>query len=84
MSDILITVLGVYGAIILVMSIVQFKEDSFILPDVFDIYDGTSMNWFGCILVSISIIMFNPIVSIGWLIYKLIYFICHVGRKDDE
>lgn len=84
MSENLTLVLCVYVAIILVMSILQFNEESFILPNVSDLYDGTNMNLFGCILVSLIIIIFNPIISIGWLIYKLIYFICHVGRKKNE
>lgn len=52
-------------------------------PDIHYIYNSTKMNMFGCVSCAILIFIFNPIVSLIWILYKITYFITHIGRKNN-
>ena len=52
------------------------------------LYRLTTMNWFGCLFVSLLACIVNPfycsMMIIGWIfykIYKFVFWILHVGRK---
>lgn len=55
------------------------------------LYKTTKMNMFGCILCFILFLLFDTIYVVLCLIVQLIYsiigfiyYICHVGREDEE
>lgn len=55
------------------------------------LYEISKMNWFGCWFCFILISIFSPILlciklidAIIGYIYNFIYWLFHVGRKDDE
>lgn len=47
------------------------------------IYKKSKLNIFGSIVVSILAVLSNPGYCIIMTIYAIIYFIFHVGRKED-
>lgn len=74
-----------YSVMIAVNAVIASFSDSFLTFSVFDLYHETKMNWFGCTLTWIGIVIINPY---WWLIYAPVYYICvffkwlfTVGRK---
>lgn len=45
-----------------------------------DLKEQTRMNWFGCIVTSLSLLAITPIVWIG----RFIYWLFHIERREDE
>lgn len=61
------------------------SDDSLLILSVTDLYSETKMNWFGCSLAWIGIVIINPF---WWLVYKPLFYIgvffkwlFTVGRK---
>ena len=86
-------VLLFYLFLISLASLVEFLAsigiNTLIFPST--IYEISKMNWFGCWFCFILISIFSPILFcikiidaiIGYS-YDFIYWLFHVGRKDDE
>ena len=81
------TILGIIT--IFLELIVSIWVNTLIFPST--IYEISEMNWFGCWFCFILISIFSPILFcikiIGAIIgysYDFIYWLFHVGRKDDE
>lgn len=81
------TILGIIT--IFLELIVSIWVNTLIFPST--LYEISKMNWFGCWFCFILISIFSPILLCIKLIYAIfgysydfIYWIFHVGRKDDE
>ena len=53
-------------------------DKEFIIPK---LYRLTKMNIFGCIMTYIFLIIIDPLLIIPLDLYKIIYWLFHVGRK---
>lgn len=53
----------------------------YVLLNPCDIYDIWKVNYFGCGLLTIIFNLLCPVLTIIYWVYKLIYFICTVGRR---
>lgn len=81
MVDIKIAILAVYFSIIVaigILSLIDGINNFYKTPK--EIYENTEMNVFGCIVVWVFSIIFNPLR----FIFLFIYFLFHVGRKNEE
>lgn len=79
-NDVLIAII-IYVVLSVAVSITLALYDYFedgvtteILPQ--ELYYNTDMNWVGCIIVSILLLVLIPLV---WL-YRLFYMLFHIGR----
>ena len=78
MSEASLAIISIFCSIWAVASIVipvccLFETGKFeVLPH--ELKKTTTMNWFGCTLVSLLLFIFTPIFWIG----KLIYWLCHI------
>lgn len=97
MSEFQISMLSLYGVVCLLMMVItlghvvwQNDEDYFFNLSPLGLYSETEMNWFGCILVWMFILLVNPI---WWILVRLfeylinitikfISWLIHVGRKE--
>lgn len=86
-------ILGLYMGLTILITLVEFIAsiglNTLIFPST--LYEISKMNWFGCWFCFILISIFSPILLcikfINAIIdysYDFIYWLFHVGRKDDE
>ena len=84
---------GLYIWLFLIVTLVEFvasiELNTLIFPST--LYEVSKMNWFGCWFCFILTSIFSPILfcikfggTIIGCIYDFIYWLFHVGRKDDE
>ena len=79
----------IYIAMIFVTTLLEvvfsLTYDELITP--FFIYEDSYMNWFGCWFCFILLSIFSPamlvIKIIIFIFHDFIYWLFHVGRKDD-
>ena len=81
----IITAFVVYLGMAAFILVVSAFSDTPLAFSIFDLYHETKMNWFGCLLVWIGIVIINPF---WWLGYKPLFYIgiffkwlFTVGRK---
>ena len=91
MSELLILFLMIYICIILVTFVWSFgvvswqnDEEHWLNASIITLYDNTRMNMFGCIMCSIVLFIANYLYCTISCIIHLVYWISHVGRKDDN
>ena len=97
MSEFQISLLSSYVVVCLLMMVItlghvvwQNDEDYFFNLSLLGLYSETEMNWFGCIVVWIFILLVNPVwwILVRLLEYlisiaiKFINWLMHVGRKE--
>lgn len=84
-EGLMITALVVYSGMAAFTLVASVFSDTPLAFSIVDLYHKTKMNWFGCLLVWIGIIIINPF---WWLVYKPVFYIGKffkwlftVGRK---
>lgn len=83
MADIILSVyllilwslLGLAALVTITYSRESHVPEEFLNP--VHIYRYTSVNWFGCILLTLFYNLLCPMLSVGYWLYKL----CTIGRK---
>ena len=74
-----------YGIWLIVLGtgtfLMTLYTDMIFLPTPHDIYVCTDINWFGCFLVWLLYVIFNPIYAICFFIYRLIYWLFRRDRR---
>lgn len=60
------------------MFVLEWKEEIELPNTPKDIYEEHDVNWFGAVILYLLTIIFLPIIYL----FKFIYFIFTVGRKD--
>lgn len=93
MSEIMQIVFVVYVFTTFIALLIEFvysvNNEDFVTP--IYIYENSEMNWFGCWFCFILLSIFSPFMFIMKIltyccfhIHNFIYWLFHVGRKDDE
>ena len=85
--------LTLYGFLIAICTFAELVDllDTGEIVTPFRIYRDTNMNWFGCWFYFVCISICSPLFVISKIVifsfgfvYDFIYWLFHVGRKDDE
>lgn len=84
MSDFLIAILILYVMTVVIVGMVSLfligdRKICLLTPS--EIYENTSLNWFGCIFIWFLEFIINPFMWVGILIVKSIIWLFTVGRK---
>ena len=84
-QGLMLIVLVLYSLTTAINVVLSSYSDSFLTFSITDLYYEIKMNWFGCLLAWIGIVIINPI---WWLVYKPLFYIglffkwlFTVGRK---
>lgn len=84
MSNIGLVLLLIYGVITFMIQLGIFMTvdtiSEIVDPSITAIHNATKMNWFGCTVVAILYWIVCPLFAI----YYFIYWLFHVGRRNDE
>lgn len=85
MLDFLIAIIVLYIPLIMgiasVSALALASGTKFLFDTPRDLYDNTSMNWFGCIFVWILELLLNPFVWMFYILFTVFKWLFTVGRK---